>query len=139
MPRLIGCWMNTWTILHWLNGEKNHYNSLGDNKIYPSRTIVHFIWLTITENQFWNNHYLRHQNFRFTYLRVSLTSSRVGWLPSTLGFAFLASFGAVILERHSCLSGGGPPRGWPRIITESPDKTYKRRKYWAWVSYSTYG
>jgi hypothetical protein len=56
--------------------------------------------------------------------RVTLTSSFVAWLPSILGLAFLASLGAVILERHSCLSGGGPPRGWPRIITLSPERIW---------------
>ena len=38
--------------------------------------------------------------------------------------ALLANLGALIPVRFSCLSGGGPPLGWPRIMTASPDKTY---------------
>lgn len=43
--------------------------------------------------------------------QTKLTSSRVSTLPSTLGFDLLASFGALTLDKQSCLSGGGPPRG----------------------------
>jgi len=35
------------------------------------------------------------------------------------------SRGADILEKLSCRSGGGPPLGWPLIMTESPERTYK--------------
>lgn len=59
---------------------------------------------------------------------TNITSSLVDWLPSTFGLAFLANFGAVIFDKQSCLSGGGPPLGWPRIITESPDKTFEIRR-----------
>jgi len=54
------------------------------------------------------------------------TSSLVSTDPSTLGLALLARRGAVMLEKHRVLSGGGPPRGWPRITTASPDSTCKR-------------
>lgn len=65
------------------------------------------------------------------------TSSRVSTLPSTLGFDLLASFGAFTFDRQSCLSGGGPPRGWPRITTLSPERTYVQRDnksdyHWIW-------
>ena len=53
------------------------------------------------------------------------TSSLVSTDPSTLGLALLARRGAVMLEKHRVLSGGGPPRGWPRITTASPDSTCK--------------
>lgn len=54
---------------------------------------------------------------------TKLTSSRVSTLPSTLGLDLLASFGALTFDKQSCLSGGGPPRGWPRITTLSPERT----------------
>ena len=44
-----------------------------------------------------------------------------------LGFARRASFGAFTLDRQSCLSGGGPPLGWPLIITLSPERTLKNK------------
>lgn len=56
------------------------------------------------------------------------TSSCVSTLPSTFGFDLLASFGAFTLDKQSCLSGGGPPRGWPRITTLSPERTYVLKK-----------
>ena len=43
-----------------------------------------------------------------------------------VGLALLAILGAVMLEKHSVLSGGGPPRGCPLITTASPERTYKK-------------
>lgn len=40
-----------------------------------------------------------------------------------------ASFGAITLEKLICFSGGGPPLGGPRMITESPDKTFVRKTF----------
>jgi hypothetical protein len=36
------------------------------------------------------------------------------------------NFGAMILERPSAFSGGGPPFGCALMITESPERTYER-------------
>lgn len=38
-------------------------------------------------------------------------------------FGLLANLGAITLVKLICFSGGGPPFGIPRIITESPDRT----------------
>ena len=56
------------------------------------------------------------------------TSSLVSTLASTLGFDLLANFGAFTFDKHSCLSGGGPPRGCPRITTLSPERTFNKIK-----------
>lgn len=37
-----------------------------------------------------------------------------------------ASLGAIMFEKFNCFSGGGAPTD-PRIITESPERTYKTR------------
>ena len=52
-----------------------------------------------------------------------LTSSLVSIEPSMLGLARLASLGAVMFDKHTVLSGGGPPFGCKRTITASPDNT----------------
>ena len=39
-----------------------------------------------------------------------------------------ASFGAVMLEKLICFSGGGAPTA-ARITTESPDNTYENKKF----------
>jgi hypothetical protein len=35
------------------------------------------------------------------------------------------NFGAIILERPSVFSGGGPPFGCSLMITESPERAYE--------------
>ena len=51
------------------------------------------------------------------------TSSLDSVEPSTFGLALLANFGAVMFERHTVLSGGGPPFGWPLNTIVSPERT----------------
>ena len=52
-----------------------------------------------------------------------LTSSLVSVEFSKLGLALLASFGALMLERQTVLSGGGPPFGCPLRTMVSPERT----------------
>lgn len=54
------------------------------------------------------------------YNREGGTSSLVSGM---LAVALRATRGAVMLLKHSCFSGGGPPFGWPRIINASPERT----------------
>jgi len=53
----------------------------------------------------------------------SITSSFVSVDPSWFGFGRLAILGAVMLEKHRVLSGGGPPWGCPLMTTASPERT----------------
>ena len=53
-------------------------------------------------------------------------SSSVPVSAGMLGLALLAIRGAVTLLRASVTSGGGPPRGRPRITMQSPDKIRHR-------------
>lgn len=39
-----------------------------------------------------------------------------------------ASFGAITLLKLICFSAGGPFFGWPRMMTESPERTYEREQ-----------
>lgn len=48
-------------------------------------------------------------------------SSFVSCNLSALAAALRANFGAMILDKFTCFSGGGPPLGCPRIINASPD------------------
>lgn len=57
------------------------------------------------------------------------TSSLFSIDVSVFGFGLRAIRGAVILEKHIVLSGGGPPRGCPLMTTASPDKTYNRKNW----------
>ena len=46
-----------------------------------------------------------------------------------LGLALLPNFGAVMFDKQTVLSGGGPPLGCPLNMTVSPDSTYKQKQY----------
>lgn len=61
-------------------------------------------------------------NSKKSTLLCDLTSSFVS-LVSLFGLGRRASLGALTLENANVLSCGGPPLGWPRTTTASPDNT----------------
>ena len=90
---------------YYIYHKSEHFNSLPTVKFTTSFTVKTTLYYCITPCVSW------------------LTSSWVSTESSTFGLALRARRGAIMLESATVLVGGGPPRGWPRITTASPDRT----------------
>ena len=64
---------------------------------------------------------------RKAYPNPKLINTKDYDLNSTYFAGRRASLGAITLLKLICFSAGGPFLGCPRMITESPDRTYKNK------------